>query len=303
MKKLFLLLAVIFIGILAFTSGYFNVEPRLQSKSAILMDASTGKILYEKDTETPYPIASMSKMMTEYIVLEHIKEGLIKWEDEVIISQTANDVIPGAAILPVESGDSLTVEELLSAMTISSANNAAIALAETISGTEDAFTLLMNEKAVQMGLSDKTLFVNSTGLPNAGMNNQENEMTAIDVATLAYHLLNDYPDVLNTTSHQNYYIKHSDITIYTTNKMLMTENNDTYFQPVDGLKTGYTDAAGYCFTGTAYKNDQRLISVVINSPGDDERFIETKRLLEFGFGEFNFVETIKSTVNQLKEKR
>ena len=128
---------------------YFNPQaPNIQSKSAILMNASTGDVLFEKDALTSYPAASMSKLMTEYIVLDLIESGSIHWNDKVIISETANKVGEGAVIIPVDSGELLTLQDLFKSMVVSSANNATIALAEYIAGTEENFTLLMNEKAL-----------------------------------------------------------------------------------------------------------------------------------------------------------
>ena len=305
MKKRFrLLLAIIVIGLLIVTINYFTSAPTIQSQSAILMDASSGKILYEKDASTSYPVASMSKLMTEYIVLDQIENGSIQWDDEVMISEVANNVIPGAITLPIDSGDTLSVRDLFSAMILSSANNAAIALAEYISGTEEAFTVLMNKKARDIGLSEKTTFVNATGLPNREMNNQENKMSATDVATLAFYLLKDHPKILETTSQQHYHVTNIGIDLYSTNKMLAIQNSKTYYESVDGLKTGYTTAAGYCFVGTALKNDKRLISVIIDAEDEEERFIETKKLLSFGFGEssiFTLKEIAKIFINKEKD--
>jgi len=168
-------------------------------------------------------------------------------------------------------------------MVISSANNATIALAEHIAGTEEAFTILMNEKATEIGLSDQSTFINSTGLPEGEI---ENEMSAEDVAKLAFHLLHDHPEALDMASYTEYQMEHSGIQLYTTNKMLSEMNSETYFKGVDGLKTGFTNAAGYCFVGTAQQDNQRLISVVINAEDDETRFIETKKLLSFGFDKF-----------------
>lgn len=256
----------------------------IHSTSAILMDVSTGKILFEKDIENAYPVASMSKLMTIYIVLECIDNGSITWAEEVTISSTANDIIESAAKIGVEAGTVMTVQDLYYAMALSSANNATIALAEHIAGSEAAFTTLMNEKAQELGLSDRTNFVNSTGLPGAEV---ENRMTATDVALLAQLLLQKYPEVLEATTLEHYYIASLDIVLANTNKMLNIQEEEAYLKGVDGLKTGFTDAAGYCFVSTATKGKQRLISVVINAETDEDRFNETKKLLNYGFSGFS----------------
>lgn len=276
------LLIIALISFLAITIYGNYKTPHINSKSAILMDASTGKVLYKKDASTAYPVASMSKLMTEYIVLDHIENGTIHWDDMVTMSETANNITASGVKIPVEVGELLSVKDLFAAMVISSANNATIALAEHVAGTEEAFTMLMNEKAANIGLSRQTTFVNSTGLPS---NTTENEMSAKDIATLAYHLLKDYEETLDMASYLTYQLDADGIHLYSTNKMLDPNNSDIYFDGLDGLKTGFTDAAGYGFAATASREDQRLISVVIHAKDEDHRFSETKRLLSFGFGD------------------
>lgn len=294
-NKFTILLIVILISFLTITLYENSGSPSIESKSAILMDASTGKILYKKDAKTAYPVASMSKLMTEYVVLDQIENGFIHWDDLITISETANDIMASGVKIPVMVGDSLSVEDLFAAMVISSANNAAIALAEHIAGTEDAFTILMNEKAKKIGLSKQTTFVNATGLPSDTM---ENEMSAEDVATLSYHLLRDHQEVLDMASYSEYQLDSGGIYLYSTNKMLNQNNSDIFFDGLDGLKTGFTDAAGYCFAGTASQGDQRLISVVINAKDEDQRFLETKKLLAFGFGK-TYLPSVKGVIKSI----
>lgn len=282
-KRFTQLLFLIMIGLLLTTIFYQTKPPHIQGQSAILMDATSGDILFEKDAKHSYPVASMSKLMTEYIILDHIKSGMISWDDHVIISESANHIQYGGIKIPIEIGESLSVRDLFAAMVVSSANNATIALAEHVAGTEEAFTDLMNEKAAEIGLSQQSTFVNSTGLPSGDI---ENVMSATDVATLAYHLLSDHEEVLEIAKRSEYQIESHGIQLYSTNKMLNKTNSDTYFDGVDGLKTGFTNAAGYCFVGTAQHDHQRLISVVINTEDEDTRFIDTKKLLSYGFDKF-----------------
>ncbi len=256
-------------------------KPEINSQSAILVDVSSGKTLLEKNADIAYPVASMSKLMTEYIVLEQIKNGNIEWDDMVEISRSANDIDPRGVKLYIAEGDSLTVRDLFNAMVISSANNAAKALAEYIAGTEDEFAEVMNDKAQEIGLSDKTHFVNSTGLFN--QDGIENVMTAEDVATLAYRLLQDSPEIVETTKLQVYQLEFDGTVLKNTNEMLDTNNRELYFDLVDGLKTGFTEAAGYCFTGTAVEGEKRLVSVVMGANDNEARFEETYKLLSFGF--------------------
>ncbi|WP_053589198.1 D-alanyl-D-alanine carboxypeptidase family protein [Bacillus sp. FJAT-22090] len=261
-----------------------SLEATIKGHSAILLNASTEEILMEQDADIPFPVASMSKMMTEYLVLEQIENGNIEWDDPVVMSHSANNMDPRAVKIYVKDNDVLTVRDLYSAMVIYSANNATIALAEHIAGSEKKFAKLMNDKATKMGLSSKTNFVNSTGLFNT--DGSENVMTAKDVALLANQLLRDFPDVIETTKLLEYKLAYDGTTLKNSNAMLDPENQDLYFNPVDGLKTGFTETAGYCFTGTAQKGDKRLISVVMGTKSDDARFLETRKLLSFGFEHF-----------------
>ncbi|HDR6318675.1 TPA: D-alanyl-D-alanine carboxypeptidase [Bacillus thuringiensis] len=267
-------------------------EPLIQAKAAILMDAESGEIIYKKNEALPLAPASIAKMMTMYIVLEQIENGSLNWNDSVTIS--SNAVNSEGVKINVHVGDHFTVRELFHAMVISSANNAAVALAEHISKSEKNFTQLMNEKANQIQLSNHTHFVNATGLANE--KNEESHMSALDVAKLAQHLLRKHPNILEVTPLTSFNL--CGTTLKTTNKMLYPSNRKLYFQGVDGLKTGFTDKAGYNFTGTAKQDGRRVISVVMGANSDDKRFIETKKLLSYGFHQSNipFFESIKSTL-------
>lgn len=281
-KFKYLFITLIPICMLLFYYEFYVKEPSLQAKAAILMEAQSGKILYKKNDNIPLAPASMSKMMTEYIVLERIKNGSLNWNDIVIISQNA--VNSEGVKIDVKVGEGLTVLDLFHAMVISSANNAAVALAEHIAKTERDFAKIMNDKAKQLELSTHTNFVNATGLANE--QNEESKMTALDVAKLAQKLLEHYPDVLEVTKLTSYELNHNGVILKTTNKMLYYGNTKLYFQGIDGLKTGFTDEAGYCFTGTAKKDGKRMITVVMGNRDNIERFTETKKLLAYGFQEF-----------------
>lgn len=273
-----LFLAAVFVvlnGWIFYTKGL-----SIHAKAAILIDAQSGKILFKHNSEEPLPPASMSKMMTEYIVLEKIGDGAIGWDDLVTISRTA--AYKEGAKIDIHEGDTLTVRDLYSAVVVASANNAAVALAEHIAGSEEAFTQLMNAKAKALGLSLKTTFINATGLDENGTSSL---MTAEDVARLAKRLLDDYPEVLDTAHLAQYALNFDGSVLVSTNRMLAAGDPNVRFDGVDGLKTGFIDSAGYCFAGTAKRGEQRLISVVMGTPGDRERFVETKKLLSLGFGE------------------
>lgn len=286
-RPVIIFILFILISVLAIKE-YSNARvPILHSTSAILIDESADELLFEKDAETAYPVASLSKLMTSYIILEHIENESIDWNDLVTISSTANDIIDSAAKIPVNNGTQLTIHDLFQAMVIASSNNAAIALAEYIAGSEAEFTNLMNKRAEELGLSNRTNFVNVTGLPSE---EGENKMSARDVAMLAHRLVRAYPEILEATHLTHDYIPSLGIDLYNTNDMLNKGNSEAYFKGVDGLKTGYTDAAGFCFVGTAKRGKKRLISVVINAETSEQRFNETKKLLTYGFSKFKKTE-------------
>ncbi|WP_440896905.1 D-alanyl-D-alanine carboxypeptidase family protein [Amphibacillus sp. Q70] len=259
----------------------------LDVSSAMLVDAETGHVIYQENSTNPLPVASMSKLMTELLVLEAIEADILNWDSEISISDYAYDIShqPGYASVHLQQDKSYTVKELFHAMAIHSANGATIALAEAVSGNEKLFVHQMNNKANELGLSDST-FVNSTGLDNdhlgqffsVGTSDDTNKMSAQDLITLARYLINHHPTILDVTSLPAYLA--NDREYLNTNWLL--EENTTYGM-VDGLKTGYTDLAGYCFTGTAQHENVRLISVVMGTESFTQRFIETEKLYEQAF--------------------
>lgn len=269
----------------------------LKAESAILVDGDTGKILYEKNPDQLQPVASMTKMMTEYLVLEGIKNGRISWNQKTSISDYVFKVSQNRNLsnVPLRKDQQYTVKELFEAAAIYSANGAAIALAELVGGSEGAFVEMMNKKANEIGLKDYK-FVNSTGLNNQelmGMHpsgtgsNDENFLSAKATATLAYALLRDYPEVLETSR-----IDKKTFRPGTTDAINMDNWNWMLptlvygYEGVDGLKTGSSDTAGYSFTGTAKRNGLRLIVVVIKADSYETRFSQSRKLLDYGFSNF-----------------
>ncbi|WP_102693415.1 D-alanyl-D-alanine carboxypeptidase family protein [Rummeliibacillus pycnus] len=277
----------------------------LHVKGAILIDADSGKILYEKNANQALGIASMSKMMTEYILLDAIKAGKIKWDQKYKVSEYAYKISQDRALsnVPLRADGEYTIRELYEAMAIYSANAATIAIAETIAGSETEFLTLMNKKAKEIGLKDYH-FVNATGLNNAqlqGMqptgtpNNAENKMPAKSVAKLAYHLLKDHPEVLKTSSiPRKTFREGTDDAIKMDNWNFMLPGLVAEYKGVDGLKTGTTDYAGQCFTGTAKRNGTRLIAVVMHADGPQHiaRFNAARTLFDYGFGQFTTEEIV-----------
>lgn len=290
------------------------VDLKLDAKSAILMDAATGQILYEFNSDTALPPASMSKMMTEYLVMESVKSGKHKLDDMVPTSQYAADVIGSGDLLAFK--EQVSLKDMFSAMSIYSANDASVALAEFISGsTEEDFAKMMNEKAKQFGLSDQAHFINATGLSRADLGKYapkelqgETMLTAKDAALIAYNLIKDYPEILETTKIPSKKFREKDKTpMINWNWMLEGNKDNTNFKKyaypgLDGLKTGSTDDAGYCFTGTAVRNGVRLISVVMGTPKEPKRFEETRKVLDYGFNNFEKKQVLaaNSEIDSLK---
>ncbi|AST93944.1 D-alanyl-D-alanine carboxypeptidase [Sutcliffiella cohnii] len=288
----------------------------INASAAILIDFETGKVLYDKNADTLLPVASMTKMMTEYLLLEAIHDGKLAWDDEYEVSEVVYHIsqqYPALSNVPLRRDGVYSVRELYEAMAIYSANGATIALAEMVAGSETNFVRMMNEKAGELGLEDYE-FINSTGLNNEDMGGYHPEGTAPDAETrlsaratakLAYHLIHDFPEILETASIPKKVFREgtSDaIDMPNWNWMVSTEryafNKDGAV--VDGLKTGSTLNAGYCFTGTVEHNGKRLITVVMNATKDESnteqlppqafRFLETARMFSYGLDNFNLVE-------------
>ncbi|WP_411829774.1 D-alanyl-D-alanine carboxypeptidase family protein [Paenibacillus ehimensis] len=286
---------------------------KLNVRSAILMEASTGQVLYEMNADEAYPPASMAKMMTEYLVMEAIKNGKISSTEMITTSQNAADVIGSGGLLALN--EQATVDDMFAAMSIYSANDASVALAEKIADTEENFAKMMNEKAKQFGLSDKAHFINATGLPRADMGKYaptevqgETMLTARDAALIAYNIIKDHKEVLKYTATPSRKFREKDKSpMINWNWMLEGNKDNTNFkkyayQGLDGLKTGSTKEALYCFTGTAERNGMRLISVVMGAPKEPDRFIETRKVLDYGFNNFEFVPVLnaKQEIENLK---
>ena len=281
----------------------------IMAEAAILVDAESGKILYEKNAETPLGVASMTKMMTEYLLFEAIEEGQVTWDQEYQVTDYAYQISRDMRLsnVPFREDGAYTIKELYEAMAIFSANAATIGIAETIAGTESEFVRLMNEKAKEMGL-EETTFVNSTGLSNSslmGMHPEgteetgENIMPARSVAKLTKILLDDYPEVLETTKIPVMMFREG-----TADETRMENWNSMLpgliyeYEGVDGLKTGSTDFAGYSFAGTAERDDTRFITVVMGAVDNEgagsykARFEATRALFDFGFDQFTIEEVI-----------
>lgn len=244
------------------------------------------------------PPASMTKMMSAFVVLDEIEKGRISWQDQVTVSSRVEAIEESQ--INLVAGDRVTVRELFTAMLVYSANDATAALAEYVGGgTEEGFVTMMNRKAQQLGLT-QTHYLVSTGLDLKDYPIRPpqvpgvHHMSARDTAKLAQALLKTYPEILKTTSiPANTFLKGTNRQSTKSSWNLMLPTMELFYPGVDGLKTGYTRAAGYCFTGTAQRNQLRLISVVMGTESKKNRFTETKKLLDYGFNSFTYTTLLK----------
>ncbi|ARK24907.1 D-alanyl-D-alanine carboxypeptidase [Sporosarcina sp. P37] len=296
-------------------------EPSLELRvnGAILIDADSGKVLYEENADQPLGIASMTKMLTEYLMFEAIEDGTITWDQKYHVTDYTYKVSQDRRLsnVPLRRDGSYTIRELYEAVAIYSANAATIAIAESIAGTEEEFVSLMNEKADELGLTDYK-FVNSTGLNNSDLQGMhpsntggkdENVMPARSVAKLAYHLLKEYPEVLDTTkiSKKTFREGTSDA-IDMMNWNFMLPDLAYEYPGIDGLKTGTTEFAGHCFTGTAVRDGRRVIAVVMNAVDEkgvgsyEARFDATRKLFDYGFDKFSETELLPAGHQFKKQK-
>jgi D-alanyl-D-alanine carboxypeptidase (penicillin-binding protein 5/6) len=249
-------------------------SPKLAATAYILQDFHSGRIIAQKNADKKIEPASLTKMMTTYVVEQELKLGNIKLDDMVKVSEKAWRM--GGSRMFIEVGSRVSVKELLMGVIVQSGNDASIALAEHIAGTEDAFVALMNEYAQILGMKD-THFVNATGMPN-----KKHMTTAKDLAILVNSLIRDFPDQYDWYSVKEY--TYNGIKQYNRNKLLW---QDKY---VDGVKTGHTESAGFCLAASAQRGDMRLVSVVLGTKSESARATESQKLLTFGF---RFFETHK----------
>ena len=248
----------------------------LASPSAILMEASTGTVLFEKNPDEIRSPASITKIMTLILTFEAIEKGRIKLEDEVSTSAYAKSM--GGSQVFLEEGEIQTVDTLIKCITVASGNDASVAMAEFIAGSESEFVNLMNEKAAALGMNN-THFIDCCGLSS----DAQHHTTARDVAIMSRELITKYPDIYNYTKIWMEDITHvtrqgtKNFTLSSTNKLLKQ------YQWTTGLKTGSTNQAKYCFSATANKDGIDLIAVVMGAPDFKIRFSEARSLLEYGF--------------------
>lgn len=277
MKKIILALLILLIPVMVKAE---DLSPT--AVSSILMEASTGKILYEKQSNEQLAPASMTKLMTMLLIMETLESGKLTLNEEVLISHNASSM--GGSQVFLEAGSKIKVEDLIKSIAIASANDASVAMAEHIAGTEGAFLVKMNNRCKELGCSN-TNFMNVHGLDE---NNHFS--SAKDMAIIARELVK-HEKIFEYTTIYEEYLKKPDGTstwMVNTNKLIK------YYNGLDGLKTGFTDNAGYCLTSTAKRNNMRLISVVMKEPTSKSRNNDIINLLNYGFSNYK-VKTILDT--------
>ena len=258
--------------------------------SAIMLESSTGEIIFQKNVNEKRPPASMTKMMSMLLIMENIEKGNLTFEEEVTASAYASSM--GGSQIFLKAGEKMKVEDLLKGIAIGSGNDATVAMAERIAGTEEAFVKLMNDRAKELGLNN-TNFKNSTGLDA-----ENHYSTAYDMSVIARELVKHKKILEFTGTYEDYLRKDSASPFWLVN----TNRLVRFYQGVDGLKTGYTKEAGYCLTSTAEKDNMRLITVVMNEPSTQIRNGETSSMLDYGFNMYSVNKILDTDTSLQKGK-
>jgi len=259
----------------------------VSAPSAILMEQSSGQVLYELNADEKMHIASVTKTMTLLLIMEALSDGKIKYTDMVTTSEYASSM--GGSQVFLETGEQMTVEDMVKAIAVASGNDASVAMAEFISGTESAFVEKMNEKAMELGAKN-THFINCNGLDET----EEHYSTARDVALISCELLK-YPDITKFTTIWMDSLRNGEFGLSNTNKLIR------FYDGATGLKTGSTSVAKYCLSASAKRNDMQLVAVVLGAPTTKDRFNSASRLLDYGFANYSIVsaETLGLTLSEI----
>lgn len=256
-------------SVVVFAEG--NTDLGLNAKSAILMEESTGNILYESNPDERLPIASVTKVMTMLLIMEAVDSGKISLDDMVTVSENAMSY--GGSTMFLETGEQLTVNDMLKGIAVASANDGCVAMAEHLAGSESAFVDMMNEKAKELGM-EKTHFMNTNGLDE-----DDHYSSARDVAIMSKELMK-HETIFNYTSIWMDTLRGGKFQLANTNKLIR------FYDGANGLKTGSTSKALCCLSAAAKRNDMQLIAVVLGAPTSAERFASAKSLLDYGFANY-----------------
>ena len=252
---------------MGFTQVLIPKLPQITATSYLLIDAETKKVIAQQNVEASTGLASITKIMTSYIVADYLEQGFLNAKDFTVVSEKCWRM-EGSRMF-IQEGKKVIIEDLMRGMIIQSGNDAACALAEHIAGTQEDFASLMNDYAQKMDLKN-TNFTNPTGLPNVN-----HYSTAEDIAKLSIFLINDFPQEYSIYSEKEF--SYNDIRQLNRNSLLWQDDS------IDGIKTGHTKASGYCLVASSKRADMRLISIVLNSASEKSRLQDTRRLLDYGF--------------------
>ena len=257
--------------------------------SGVLMEANSGEIVFQKEMDKEVSVASMTKMVAQILILDAIRNEKISWDDVVTVSQNAADM--GGSQIYLSVGEKISIRDLMKGISMASANDATVQMAEVLAGSEAAFVKLMNEKVQDLGLKH-TVFKNCTGLDEEG-----HYSSAYDMAMIARELVVNYPEILEFSSVYEDYLREN-----TENKFWLVNTNKLvrFYEGADGLKTGHTDAAKYCLAATAKKDDLRFIAIVLGEEDSKVRNQEVMSLLDYGFNHYQ-MNLIKSKNQVLKK--
>ena len=257
--------------------------------SGVLMEANSGEIVFQKEMDKEVSVASMTKMVAQILILDAIRNEKISWDDVVTVSQNAADM--GGSQIYLSVGEKISIKDLMKGISMASANDATVQMAEVLAGSEDAFVKLMNEKVQDLGLKH-TVFKNCTGLDEEG-----HYSSAYDMAMIARELVVNYPEILEFSSVYEDYLREN-----TENKFWLVNTNKLvrFYEGADGLKTGHTDAAKYCLAATAKKDVLRFIAIVLGEEDSKVRNQEVMSLLDYGFNHYQ-MNLIKSKDQVLKK--
>lgn len=263
---------------LSFLPITVSAELEIEAPSVILIEAMTKTVLYEKDSEIRRHPASVTKVMTLLLVYEALSSGKIKLDEKVSISDDAAGM--GGSQIYLEVGELMTVEDLIKSVVICSANDAAVALAEHVAGSESAFVDMMNAKAQALGMKN-THFDNTNGLDDT---TDTHLTTAKDIAIMSRELIVNHPEVLEYTTIWQDTVRDGEFTLTNTNKLIR------FYSGANGLKTGFTSKSGYCISACAKRDGMQLIAVIMGAETSDKRNVTAKRLFDYGFANYEFVE-------------
>ena len=291
MKRMGILLALCFL-LACFPVQAKAADMEVAARSAVLMDMTTGTVLFEQNAHEKLAPASVTKVMTMLLVMEAIDSGRIGWEEAVTTSEAA--AAKGGSQIYLKVGEAMSVSDMLKSVAVSSANDCACALAEYIAGSEAAFVDKMNARAAELGMQD-THFVNCTGLDDAE-NAKEHVTSAYDIAVMSRELMLNHPDIQKFTTIWMDTVRDGAFGLSNTNKLVR------FYPGATGLKTGFTSNAGYCLSATAQRDGLGLIAVVMGAETSAERFAGCKAMLDYGFANYALITPGLTSDNQIPVK-